>query len=236
MVGVIVQLIISWGLLWWYGKKDLSVLGFRPTRNRMVDLLFGLLAGSVCYATYAITTSLLTDNHWTINSNFTILTFAKSFGWTFNSVLFEELLFRGALLFILIEKVGTWKACWISSIAFGIYHWFTFGGLGNPVQMAYVFLTTGWWGWMFAWAYTKTKSLYLPIGLHFGWNFLNIVIFSQGPLGLQLFINSDNGQRLTGILSLMLFLFQLFALPLASYLYLRKKRNEINTEKTYPGN
>ncbi|WP_189603592.1 hypothetical protein [Salinimicrobium marinum] len=33
-------------------------------------------------------------------------------------------------------------------------------------------------------------SLYLPIGLHFGWNLVTITIFSQGPSGDQLLISS----------------------------------------------
>ena len=73
---------------------------------------------------------------------------------------------------------------------------------------------------MFAVAFAKTKSLYLPVGLHFGWNFVNTVIFSQGPLGSQFLIGSGT-QKLAGILSLIVFLFQVFAVPLLMYVYVK---------------
>jgi hypothetical protein len=142
--------------------------------------------------------------------------------WTGKSVLFEELIFRGALLYILIQKIGIKTACLISSIAFGIYHWFSYEVLGNPIQMIYLLFSTGLLGFMFALSFAKTKSLYLPIGLHLGWNLFNIVVFSQGPLGRQLLINDNNGQRLSGLPSIALLLFQIFSIPIIVYVYLRR--------------
>ena len=59
------------------------------------------------------------------------------------------------------------------------------------VPMTYVLLVTGAGGWMFAYAFAKTKSILAPIGLHFGWILISIVLFSAGPLGNQLFISSS---------------------------------------------
>ena len=107
------------------------------------------------------------------------------------------------------------------------------GAFGNPVQMIFIFCMTGIWGFMFAMAFAKTKSLYLPIGLHLGWNLISTVIFSQGPLGNQLLI-SNCGQKLGGILSLVVFLFQVFAVPLIIYWYLKghslKKQLHVDEE------
>jgi uncharacterized protein len=66
--------------------------------------------------------------------------------------------------------------------------------------------------------FAKTKSLYLPIGLHFGWNIVNTVVFLQGPLGSQLLIN-NGGQKLGIILSLVVLLFQILAVPFITYWY-----------------
>jgi len=90
--------------------------------------------------------------------------------------------------------------------------------------MTYFFVSTGIWGLMFAFAFSKTKSFYLPTGLHLGWNLFNIVVFSQGPLGHQFLINSNSGQLLTGLPSTGLQLFQLMGLPIIVYIYLKKYR------------
>lgn len=186
MIGILVELILSWLLLWLCCKKDLSVLGIKPTTQRSTDLAAGFIVAAAFCTAYYFAGAYFSGNRFAVNKDFTLLQFFKSFGWTLRSVLFEELIFRGALLYIAIRKFGVNTACIISAAAFGIYHWFTFGGLGNPAQMAIIFFTTGIWGWMFAWSFAKTKSLYLPVGIHLGWNLLSNVIFSKGPLSKQL--------------------------------------------------
>lgn len=221
MLGIIVELIISWLLLWFVYKKHLTVLGFTPTKSRLLNLLFGFLAAAICCAIYYMSFTVLAHNSWIINDAFTAKKMAASSWWTFISVLYEELIFRGVLLYIAIQKLGPKTACILSAICFGIYHWFSMGALGNPMQMIVIFFMTGIWGFMFAMAFAKTKSLYLPIALHFGWNLISTVVFSQGPLGSQLLI-SNGGQKLVGILSLIVFLFQVFAVPLITYWYLSR--------------
>jgi membrane protease YdiL (CAAX protease family) len=230
MIGILIQLAVSWLLLWLVGKKDLTILGLKPTTDRLLNFTFGFIISSTVFTIYCLTTTSLTDNAWTINHDFSVRDFLSSTWWTLNSVIFEELIFRGALLYILIQKTKERTACFLSAIAFGIYHWFSFGVFGNPLQMTYVFVSTGTWGLMLAFAFSKTKSLYLPTGLHLGWNLFNIVVFSQGPLGHQFLINGNNGQLLTGLPSIGLQLFQLFGLPMIVYIYLKRYRQTTRQE------
>jgi len=222
MVGILVELIISWLLLWLFDKTNLFSLGIRPTKGRIYNFLLGFFVASFFCIFYYFTTASLADNNFTLNKEFTVKQFFKSSSWTLNSVLFEELIFRGAILYIAIKKFGIRRACIISAIAFGVYHWFSFEAFGNPIQMIVVFIMTGIWGLMFAFAFAKTESLYLPIGIHFGWNLINNVIFSKGPLGHQLLLSS-NENKIEGILSLLFFLMQIMALPILTYLFLKPK-------------
>jgi len=105
------------------------------------------------------------------------------FYWDSISVITEELVFRGAILFIFIKKFGVSKGIIISAIAFGIYHWFSFGIFGNMIPMFFVFIGTGLMGYAWALAFSKTESIAMPIGLHLGWNFTFNSSFSNGPLG-----------------------------------------------------
>ena len=166
------------------------------------------------------------DKCGTINKNFTGIVALKSSWWVLISVLFEELIFRGALLYIAIKLIGITKACILSAVCFGIYHWFSYGAFGNPVQMLFIFLMTGFWGYMFAMAFARTRSLYLPIGLHFGWNLVSTVVFSNGPLGNQLILKY-NGLFLTIIPSLIVFALQVFPLPVITFWYLRRYKNKV---------
>ncbi|MNS69498.1 CAAX amino terminal protease self- immunity [compost metagenome] len=223
MIGIVVELIISWLILWIYERKNLSILGLMPTKSRLKDLAFGILMAAGIGITYHLLRAYTLNNSWRLNVEYTFLQFLTALWWVFKSVLFEELIFRGALLYIAIKKIGIHKACLLSAACFGVYHWFTMGAFGNPFQLIIVFIMTGIAGLAFAYAFAKTKSLYLPFALHFGWNVITIVIFSNGPLGLQLFIY-ENLHSTHGTLSSMIFLFQIFALPIGLYFYLGKKQ------------
>lgn len=226
MIGILVQLALSWLILWLFAKTNLLALGIIPTKGRLINLFLGFLFAALCCILYFSVKTYFEKSNWVINKNFTATTALKSSLWVLISVLFEELIFRGALLYIAIKLMGVVKACILSAICFGIYHWFSFGAFGNPVQMFFIFLMTGLWGYMFAMAFARTRSLYLPIGLHFGWNLIQTVVFSGGPLGDQL-IYKYTGAPVTGMQSLLVFAIQLFTLPLITFWYLQRYRNKV---------
>lgn len=220
MIGILVELIISWLLLWLISRKNLSVLGFTPTKGRVTNLGVGLLIAASCCTLYQLMTTGFINNGWVVNKQVTGQIILENTRWTIVSVLYEELIFRGALLYIAIEKLNVKKACILSAVGFGIYHWFTFNVLGNPFLMIITFLMTAIAGLSWAYAFAKTNSLYLPIGLHFGWNFISTVVFSNGNNGQAILVRANENQ-LQGLLSLVVFLFQVFALTLLTFWYLR---------------
>ena len=100
------------------------------------------------------------------------------FGFMAAAAVTEELLFRGVLLRILQERVGSWTALALTSILFGAMH------LANPnasLWGAIVIALTG--GAMLGAAYIATRRLWLPIGIHFGWNFAASAVFSTEVSG-----------------------------------------------------
>ncbi|MEV5368329.1 CPBP family intramembrane glutamic endopeptidase [Streptomyces albogriseolus] len=90
----------------------------------------------------------------------------------------EELLFRGVLFRTMEERFGTWGALVPTSVLFGAWH------LANPDASlwgaAVIALSAGP---MLGAAYVATRSLWMPIGLHFGWNFAASGIFSTEVSG-----------------------------------------------------
>lgn len=95
--------------------------------------------------------------------------------WLFVCVaLLEELLFRGFLFQRLIDGIGEWPALLAMAAVFALAHW------GNPgMESATLFwasLDTALGALLLGLAYLRTRSLALPIGIHFGWN------WAQGTL------------------------------------------------------
>ena len=183
MLGIIVQLLISWGLLWLVEKENLSVLGLMPSKKRLTALFLFLFVSMACCASGFLLRIIFGHVVWRLNPLFNTRLLFEGAWWNLKSVLFEELIFRGAIFYILIKRIGAMKAILISAIAFGIYHWFSFGIIGNVGQMIQVFFITGIIGLVYAYGYARTKSLYAVIGMHFGWNFTQGFIFSSGSIG-----------------------------------------------------
>ena len=97
----------------------------------------------------------------------------------------EELMFRGVLFRIVEEVAGTWGALVVSALLFGALH------LVNPNATVWGVLAIAVEaGLMLGAAYAATRSLWLPIGIHLGWNFAQAGIFgvtvsgSDGTTGL----------------------------------------------------
>jgi membrane protease YdiL (CAAX protease family) len=220
MIGILIAVAVSWLLLFLIEKKNILALGSLPIVKRLKQFLIGfLITGLLCILVQYLE-AYLKSSVWTLNENITGRIILKSFWWDVKSVLTEELIFRGALLYILIQKIGSTKSVLISAIAFGIYHWFSYGVLGNVMMMILVFIGTGLMGYAWAWAFSKTKSIMLPFGLHLGWNFIYNTIFSKGPLG-KLVLISIGGTELTDWISLLNFITGLIIVPILVIIYVK---------------
>ena len=204
MIGLIL-LLVSWGLLRWEGK-GLDALGFNQPRLRLQQFAGGLAVTGVAATLQQLGNAWATGDAWQLNPQLSAGLVFTQLRWIINSVLYEELLFRGYLLYLAIRFLGARNGVLLSAAAFGVYHWFSFGVLGNPVAMAYVFLLTGAFGGMCAFAFAETKSVAAPIGLHLGWNLITYLLFSAGPGGPAILIPASGVARLkaTGAAGLLL--------------------------------
>ncbi len=233
MIGILVEIILSLILLRLIEKKNLSVLGWQPSRKHIRQLFIGLVLAMVLATGFHLLRSWLTGTIWKLNYRYTWPAFFNACWWMLRSVLYEELIFRGALFYIALKRLGVTKGLWLSVIAFGIYHWFSFGAFDKPLQMIFIFLITAAAGWMYAYAFLKTNSLYLPIGLHLGWNCVGSILFSQGTIGNHILIPVIDTSFQQNDLAVFLFmmLYQMLVPAFCTWYYVRKLHGEMADTK-----
>ena len=122
--------------------------------------------------------------------------------WTFVWVaLLEELLFRGFVFQRLIDGTGRRLALLLMAVMFAVAHWGN-PGMEGPTQF-WAMLDTALGALLLGFAYLRTGSLALPIGLHFGWNWaqgalLGFDVSGFGQTGWLIPQLLDKPQWLTG--------------------------------------
>jgi uncharacterized protein len=89
------------------------------------------------------------------------------------SAIFEELVFRGVLLQSVESMLGTWAGVIVSSAAFGLVH------LMNPdATIGGAIYITIEAGLLLGGAYLVTRRLWMAIGFHMAWNYVQSAVFS----------------------------------------------------------
>lgn len=90
----------------------------------------------------------------------------------------EELLLRGYPFQVLVEGLGAAPAVVLTSGLFAVIH------LDNPEVSWIALVNIGLAGVLFAVAYLRTRSLWVPIAMHWAWNFVMAAFFDLPVSGI----------------------------------------------------
>lgn len=168
-------------------KRSIESLGLKLNPRTLFDILAGIL---ITLLQMGLIYSFMYWMGW--------ITF-QGFAWQFdpislvlkNTVLFfvififvawtEELLCRGYQLQTIASGLNLFWGVILSSAIFGILHIFNPGA--NWASTVGIFLA----GLFFAYAYVRTRQLWLPMGMHLGWNFFEGVGFGFPVSGLDIY-------------------------------------------------
>jgi uncharacterized protein len=140
------------------------------SRFRVSLLPFGALVGLVWFTLLML--MLYAAGHYQIsgvgfpNRVLSAVTFALG------TAVWEEVTFRGLLFRVTEQTFGTWIGVLVSAVVFGAVH-----GLNPNASLTASIAIVVESGVLLAAAYFATRTLWLPIGLHFGWNFAEDFIF-----------------------------------------------------------
>jgi len=158
-------------------------IGLPSGRSAVSQTLIGIAIGAVLITVAVAAIGLIGQLTFSANFALTAITHELAVAvLLLGGAMLEELMFRGYPFQRLVESVGSVGAILILSGIFGAIH------LGNPNAggfLSWGFFNTILVGVLFAYAYLRTRSLWLPFGMHFGWNFFLGVVYGLPVSGIR---------------------------------------------------
>ncbi len=171
-------------------KKSFTSFGLKKDKAAVLDVISGvvnsaiIMAGIYFLMLYTGLIEFTGFSWWTdsvsndAQSSMAVMPVILSVFWKLMVVAWwEELVFRGVVLQNIIKGMGLVWAVIISSILFGLVH------AGNPDATILSSLMIAFITLQLIYAYLKTGQLWLPIGLHLGWNFFQASVFGFASSG-----------------------------------------------------
>jgi hypothetical protein len=168
-----------------YAQRGIAAIGLHSDRASFANLAFGCLGGMGAAA--LVLAAPLLFHAARIERDPAGQTGLPGFFFVSVLLLFgsagEELLFRGFGFQVLLRAWGGWKTILPVGILFAELH------AANPNATWLGLANTAGFGMLFGYAFLRSHDIWLPIGLHFGWNF-TLPLFGVNVSGLTI--------RLTG--------------------------------------
>jgi membrane protease YdiL (CAAX protease family) len=175
--------LVGWGCNHVLEDLPWRALGWTLHRGWARDVLVGLLVGAVSVCIAALVGATFGGYRFTFQTSFDAAAVARTF--VSAGIIFllgaasEEMLFRGYPLQTLMRSWPLWVALVPTSVPFALVHqnnpnvvpWFTFA---NTV-LAGVWLALAYW---------RTRSLWFPFGIHWGWNFVQGAVLGSPVSGI----------------------------------------------------
>jgi membrane protease YdiL (CAAX protease family) len=184
---LVAALVLLWPLFRSVRMEDLSLT---PNPNWSRDLLTGFLFAAIpllcCGAI------LIASHFYSLQSDVNWLALAKIIPAAAVVPMIEETFFRGLVLGLLLRSGHRYVPIFVTSALYSIVHFLkapeqtstvvtwtsgfnsiahSFAQFADPILLVASFTTLFLVGWILADARMRTRSLWLPIGLHAGWIF-----------------------------------------------------------------
>jgi len=170
-------------------KQPINSLGLKwnlAIQDILVGILISALIMSIMYVTLTGLGYIQFDGFsWWTDDTHTLANFTSASIWTALAIFFqfiivawwEELAFRGIILQNIAKGLNVKWGVLISTLGFGLIH------AGNPnatvLSTVLIMIIT----FQLVYAYLKSGQLWLPIGLHLGWNFFQASVFGFASSG-----------------------------------------------------
>ena len=220
----IIFLIAGTWILYKTDNKSLKAIGLNVTVKHILFLLLGLIIGAVAFGIVIGLRSIYTGEEWHIRSVIDSKEFLRGLYFILPSVIVQELIFRGYLFTKTIEKTTVVKANIIFAILFMLVHVLDRDVLKNPSQVIVLAVSIPVGHLLFATGLLRARTLFFPIGLHWGNNWATNFLVNQANSHSILYTDQKQiGSWFSFIVILLIF--NGFYL-LLTFLILKKKKKQ----------
>jgi len=171
----------GWVLTRFVNKKPYAAIGTGISPNPLSDLLGGLILGTAAIACVSAVLAIAgyVSFVWRgLPAGEVVRVTAYAALTTLTAAAAEELVFRGYLFQTLAQAITLLPASLVVSGLFAAAH------LWNPGLTPLGAMNIGIAGLVFSVAYAKTGRLWLPLGIHAGWNFAQLTLAGYPVSGL----------------------------------------------------
>jgi uncharacterized protein len=162
-------------------RKRFGAFGLTLHPSTLREFLLGLGLGLAMMAGIFIVevgTGMVSITLREMSAGGALALFAMAAGEFLLGAAFEEVVFRGYVFQVLLQWITLLPATLVIALLFALAHGF------NPGIGPIAYMNIGLVSLTLCLAYYKTRGLWLPIGLHFGWNFAQTTIFGFPTSGM----------------------------------------------------
>ncbi len=166
----------------WLNRKPFAAVGLWLHARAMKECAWGILLGFLMMASVFLVlfvSGFIQVDSFILEPTDALGIILSSMIMFAASAMLEEVVFRGYPFQTLIQGVSLLPAVVLMAALFSVSH------LTNPNTSTFGIINIGLAAIWLSFAYLKTKGLWLPFGLHFGWNFSQTTIFSFPTSGIE---------------------------------------------------
>jgi uncharacterized protein len=162
--GFVASAIVILTYIYFYGKFEKREIWEFSGKGQFRNIILGLAIGAILQG-LTILVMYLGGNFRIISVN-PVSSIITPFAVAFSVAIFEETLLRGIVFRIIEERLGSYISLLISALLFGAVHSL------NPGSTLISSVCIGIAGLALSAAFIYSRSLWLPIAIHFSWNFV----------------------------------------------------------------
>ncbi|MER3524316.1 MAG: hypothetical protein C4326_09680 [Ignavibacteria bacterium] len=179
---LVAALVATWMVTRWVNRKPFVAVGLSVNAHTMKQLGIGCLLGWLMM-TVIFGFQYVSDHVMVTAPDISLVDGVQAF---VGAALFfavaamsEEVLFRGYPFQTLVRGIGFIPSAVVMGVLFAAAH------LMNPNASVFGFVNTFLVALLFSLAYWRTRSLWLPFGIHFAWNFSQTTLYGYPTSGVH---------------------------------------------------